>query len=141
MLPGRGYRVLVEFVLVLIAVVAVVLAVVLAGARSRRPPGRYSISRGGLRGEDPMADAVVRHSRALDPDEVAVEELRLRARANRVAAATHDREARGGGTAGEEVRLEADGHRKAAAEHARAADDLERRAALGGPPPPPPTTR
>jgi len=59
---------------------------------------------------DPMAQAVVRHSRALDPDEVAVEELRLKAQANRVAA---DR---------------ADDAGDAAQHHARAAA-LEQRAA------------
>jgi hypothetical protein len=133
----------VEVVLILIAILAVaVMAVVLAGPRSRRQRARPPIRRrGGVRREDPMADAVLRHSEALDPGEVAVEELRLRAQANRVAAAAHERDARGAGGAGEAGRLEAEGHRNAAAEHARAADELERRAALGEPPPPPPATR
>jgi hypothetical protein len=74
-----------------------------------------------------MAAAVASHSEAVDPEDVVVEELRLRAQANRVAAAAHEREARA------ESGLEADVHREAAIEHERTADELERRAADGDP--------
>ena len=136
-----------EVVLIIVAVLALALmAMALAGLRPRPPRGRTSAPRrrSGLshairaRRADPMAEAVVRHSQVLDPADVAVEELRLRAQANRVVAAAHEREARGDAAADDARRLEAEGHRNAAAGHERAADELERRAALGAPPPPPP---
>jgi len=141
----------VEVVLIIVAVLALALmAMALAGLRPRPPRGRTSAprrrsglshairARCGGRRADPMAEAVVRHSQVLDPADVAVEELRLRAQANRVVAAAHEREARGDAAADDARRLEAEGHRNAAAGHERAADELERRAALGAPPPPPP---
>jgi hypothetical protein len=55
------------------------------------------------------------------------EELRLRAQANRAAAAAHEREARA------RSGLEADVHREAAIEHQHTADELERRVAACDP--------
>jgi hypothetical protein len=64
----------------------------------------------------------------VEPDDAAVEELRLRAQANRVAAAEHEREADAlAPSATEEARLQARAHQEAAAQHQRTADDLDQR--------------
>jgi hypothetical protein len=121
-----------------IAIVLAVLVVALAAALLVQLRGRGGIGpavrgrpsrmrRRSVPGHDAMAAAVASHSEAIDPADVAVEELRLRAQANRVAAAAHEREARA------ESGLEADVHREAAIEHERTADELERRAANGDP--------
>jgi hypothetical protein len=130
-----------ELVAIVLAVLAVALAAVALlqlrgrggiGAIAR---GRPSPIRRGLPRDDVMAAAVASHSDAMDPDDVAVEELRLRAQANRVAAAAHERDAGEPGSrvaaADGESRLEADAHREAAVEHRRTADELERRAEQG----------
>lgn len=64
-----------------------------AGPRDRAGAVRARRGAGGVAGEDPMAEAVQRHSQATDPRDAAEEELRLRAQANRVAADLHAREA------------------------------------------------
>ena len=84
---------------VILAVAAAVVAFIAGQRRSGRPPRN-----------DPMARAVVRHSEALDPGDVVVEELRLKAQANRVAAERAD-------------------NAELAAEHQARADALEQRAA------------
>ena len=80
------------------------------GPRARGPAQVLRARRTRAPRNDPMAQAVVRHSRALDPDDAVVEELRLKAQANRVAADQAD-------DAG------------LAAEHRARADALEQRAA------------
>ena len=124
-----------------VAIVLAVAAIALAAVTFMRLHGRGGAARApyprrrGTPRDDPMAAAVAGHAEAIDPDDVAAEELRLRAQANRVAAAAHERD--GGapgshpGAGGEERRLEADAHRDAAAEHRRMADELEQRAAQG----------
>jgi hypothetical protein len=121
-----------EVIAIVLAVVAVALAAfVLVQLRGRggigaAVRGRPSlIPRRAVTRDDAMAAAVSSHSEAIDPADVAVEELRLRAQANRVAAGAHQREAAA------ESGLEAHVHREAALEHQRTADDLERRAAAG----------
>jgi hypothetical protein len=107
---------LVIAVVVILAVAAAVLAFTAGqrrgatGLRSRGPARVMRPRRTRAPRNDPMAQAVVRHSRALDPDDVVVEELRLKAEANRVAAEQSD-------DAG------------LAAEHRARADALEQRAA------------
>jgi hypothetical protein len=131
-----------ELVVIVLAILAVALvAVALLRLRGRGGIGAVArgrpspIRRRGVPRDDAMAAAVASHSEAMDPDDVAVEELRLRARANRVAAAAHERDAGGlrshVAAAGDERRLEADAHREAAVEHQRTADELERRAEHG----------
>jgi hypothetical protein len=121
-----------ELIAVVLAVLAVALAATLLvqlrgrGGSGPAVRGRPSpMRRRGVPRDDAMAAAVASHSEAIDPADVAVEELRLRAQANRVAAAAHHREAHA------ESGLEADVHREAAIEHERTADELERRAANG----------
>jgi hypothetical protein len=96
-----------------------------ASAPTRPPKG----GRRGLGGrKDPMATAVASHSQAMEPHDAAVEELRLRAQANRVAAAKHQREADAlAPSATEEARQQARAHQEAAAQHQRTADELEQR--------------
>jgi hypothetical protein len=131
-----------ELVAIVLAVLAVALAAVALlqlrgrggiGAVARRRPS--PVRRGGLPRDDALAAAVASHSEAMDPDDVALQELRLRARANRVAAAAHERDAGGLGphavAADDGRHVEADAHREAAAEHHRTADELERRAERG----------
>jgi hypothetical protein len=131
-----------EIVAIVLAVLAVALvAVALLQLRGRGGIGAVArgrpspIRRRDVPRDDALAAAVVSHSAATDPDDVAVEELRLRARANRVAAAAHERDAGGlrshDAAAADERRLEADAHREAAVEHHRTADELERRAERG----------
>jgi hypothetical protein len=91
--------------------------------------GKPPLSRRGREvaaGNDPMAPVVARHSEAVEPHDAAVEELRLRAQANRVAAAEHEREADAlTASATAEARLQAQAHHEAAAKHQRTADELE----------------
>jgi flagellar biosynthesis GTPase FlhF len=125
-----------------VAVIVVVVAVVAAIAwgllrlRTRRDgvdaiaarrPAKGRRRRLGQR-EDPMAAVVASHSQAVEPHDAAVEELRLRAQANRVAAAKHQREADAlAPSATEEARQQARAHQEAAAQHQRTADELEQR--------------
>lgn len=118
-------------VIALIAALAFVLMQRRAAVGGARGPGqtravptdRTRAPRG-----DPMADAVVSHAQATDPQEVRLEEERLRAQANRVAAGLHEDNAGAmGGTIGigaDEAAMQAEAHRNAAAGHERAADDL-----------------
>ncbi len=108
-----------DLVIVLVIVLAVAAATVAflagqrrggAGLRSRGPAKVLRPRRARAPRNDPMAQAVVRHSRVMDPDDVVVEELRLKAQANRVAA--------------EQV-----GDAGSAAEHHARADALEQQAA------------
>ena len=131
-----------ELVAIVLAVLAVALAAVAllqlrgrggirAVARERPAPvRRHDVPR-----DDALTAAVAGHSQAMDPDDVAVEELRLRAQANRAAAAAHERDAGGlrphAIAADDHRRLEADAHLEAAVEHQRTADELERRAERG----------
>lgn len=76
-----------------------------------------------------MAAAVVRHAEASDPEEIRVEEQRMRSQANREAAGLHRSNAAAMGGAGVEIgndqaHLQAEAHRQAAAVHERAADHL-----------------
>lgn len=105
-----------------------------AGGRGR-PHGGFARRRGRAQA-DPLAAAIADHSRALDPQDVAEQEARLRAQANRVAAAEHERHARTGGEAADGTgHLEADAHRRAAAQHERMAASLDGGAVHGGPQP------
>jgi hypothetical protein len=113
--PRRGYRLGMD---ILVAILAIALLAAIAFAvvqyrrgsthatadRSRR--SRSSpLPRGAARSNHPMAAAVEEHAQAVDPQEAAVAEQRLQARAGQVAAG-----------------LNATAHRSAAAEHQRAAD-------------------
>ncbi|CAA9478481.1 MAG: hypothetical protein AVDCRST_MAG67-702 [uncultured Solirubrobacteraceae bacterium] len=92
-------------------VIVILLLLIIAGlafAWMKFRPGAPGSTRGvhnhadGIRGqrrsavaarEDPMAEAVERHSMATDPHEAAEAELRLQAQANRVASDLHARQA------------------------------------------------
>ena len=126
----------VVFVILVVALVAVVVwALLQLRKRDRdsalggvRPP---AVNRRRVRAsDDPMAAVVASHSQAVEPQEAAVEELRLRAQANRVAAAQHEQQANSlGGTDAED--LQAQSHRQAAEQHQQTADELDRRTPPG----------
>jgi hypothetical protein len=119
----------------IVVVVAIVALLVWALLRLRKrdgvggiagKPARSRRGREVATGNDPMAPVVARHSEAVEPHDAAVEELRLRAQANRVAAAEHEREADAlTASATAEARLQAQAHHEAAAKHQRTADELE----------------
>lgn len=95
-------------------------------AGAPRPPKRNR--RKVARSSDPMAAVVASHSQAVQPHDAQVQELRLRAQANRVAADKHQRQADAlTPDASDEARMQAQAHREAAAEHQRQADELEPR--------------
>jgi hypothetical protein len=125
-----------------VALVVLVMAVVAAVAwgllqlRKRRDDVTAIAPRRPMKGrsrrlgrrKDPMAAVVASHSHTIEPHDAAVEELRLRAQANRVAAAKHQREADAlAPSATEEARLQARAHQEAAAQHQRTADELDQR--------------
>lgn len=129
-------------VILIIVVVAVLAALAWAVLKLRKRDGLGAIGRPRppkvhrrrvAASDDPMAPAVASHSQAVEPHDAAVEELRLRAQANRVAAAEHEREADAlAPDATEEARLQAQAHQEAAAKHQRTADELEQRIPPGG---------
>lgn len=130
-----------EAVALIIVVVAVVAAIAWATPRLRKRGGVGGLGRTRApkvhrrkvaASDDPMASAVASHSQAVEPHDAAIEELRLRAQANRVAAAEHEREADAlAPYATEEARLQAQAHQEAAAKHQRTADELEQRLLAG----------
>lgn len=123
--------------LIFIAVVAIVALLVWALMRLRKRTAVGGIEhkrplssrrRGAGTSNDPMAPVVARHSQAVEPHDAEVEELRLRAQANRVAAAEHEREADAlAASETAEARLQAQAHHEAAAKHQRTADELQQR--------------
>lgn len=130
--------------LVVIVGLAIAVAVLLVQLRSRKGEHAARGTRPSPRRRrraappaDPMAAAVASHSEAIDARDVAVEELRLRAQANRVAAATHEREAAAldshTGAFDEDVRQQAESHHEAAVQHQRTAEELEQQAPRANP--------
>jgi hypothetical protein len=125
-----------EIVIVLV-VLLVLAALAFAVLTRRRAPGagtgRFGaprpprVDRERVPRDDPMAEAVVAHSQAMEPHEVAAAEANLRAQANRIAAAAQERDAAALG-GDDESRLQADGHLDAAAQHRATADELAQRA-------------
>lgn len=120
----------VAVVVVVVAIVAV-LGWALLRRRTRDGAGRLGRRGVGAR-NDPMAAVVASHSQAVEPHDAAVEELRLRAQANRIAAAEHEREADAlTASTTAEARLQAQAHHEAAAKHQRTADELEQQIPRG----------
>jgi hypothetical protein len=124
-----------DTVALVILVLAVVAVIALAVIKLRQPPGSSGIGRTRpptvhrrrvASSDDPMAAVVASHSQAVEPHDAAAQELALRAQANRVAAAEHQRQADALG-ATEAEGLQSQAHQEAAAEHQRAADELDQR--------------